>query len=113
MWVNGGVPCGEYSDYKLAMESYIHYLEEGHELTVADKGYRNAHYFIYPNGAYIPLEAHRRILARHETVNRRLKAWNVLGYRYHHSVDSHWLCFNAVANLVQLTIDLGDTLFDV
>jgi hypothetical protein len=86
VWVNGGVPCGEY---------------------------RNPLHFIYPNGNQIPYALHKRILARHETVNRRLKSWGVLGQIYRHDIDSHWLCFTAVANLVQVTIDLGDVLFSI
>jgi hypothetical protein len=112
VWVNGSVPCGEYSDLRLALESYVHYLDED-EKTVADRGYNNRHYFIYPDGTQIPLGLHARILARHETVNRRLKSWHVLGDRYRHSLDTHWFCFNAVANLVQMSMDLGEALFQV
>lgn len=112
VWVNGGVPCGEYPDMKLALESLVSYLDIGEKI-VADKGYRNPLHFIYPNGNQIPYALHKRILARHETVNRRLKSWGVLGQIYRHDIDSHWLCFTAVANLVQVTIDLGDVLFSI
>ena len=53
VWVNGGVPCGEYSDLALARASYIDMVGPM-ELTIADKGYRDDNFFIYPSTIYPP-----------------------------------------------------------
>lgn len=49
--------------------------------------------------------------ARHETVNRRLKQFFVLGHRFKHNVTLHSVCFHAVANVTQLLIESGHPLF--
>ena len=54
-----------------------------------------------------------RVRARHETVNRRLKQWNILRSEYRHSIEDHGSVFRAVAVLTQLALEKGEPLFDV
>ena len=85
------------------------------ELTIADKGYRDDNFFIYPSTIYPPNRQLyiKRILARHETVNRRLKTFTILQSVFRHPIEKHSSCFQAAANLVQIMIEQGETLFDV
>lgn len=106
VWVNGGVPCGEYPDLKLAREGYLNIIDEG-ELTIADDGYQDAAHFIYPQ-RYPEIGARLKVvMSRHETVNKRMKQWGCLKQRFRHRRILHPVCFRAVANLTQLTIMLG------
>ena len=76
MWANGGLPCGEWPDLKLARNAFIGRLEPG-EKALADRGYRDLNFFELPNGDIVK----KRILAMHETVNHRIK------YLVNHSVN--------------------------
>lgn len=83
------------------------------ERTVADDGYRDVQRFIYPQ-MYPGFRARlKNIMARHETVNKRMKQWGCLNQRFRHRVILHPMCFRAVANLTQLMIMLGEELYQV
>jgi hypothetical protein len=68
VWINGLAPCGEYPDLRSARSNYFLNLRAG-ELTIADDGYRDRTFFIYPQA--FPETAHwqQQIRARHETFN--------------------------------------------
>jgi hypothetical protein len=110
VWQNGGYPCGAYPDLKLAQQAYINIVNDG-ELTMADKGYRDRKYFILPN----PSNSirHKQIMSRHETVNKRLRHFKVLYVPFRHSIEKHIICFNAVVNITELTIENGEPLFSI
>lgn len=110
VWVHGGYPCGLYPDLKLAREAYVLLVNPG-ELTVADKGYNDALYFIQKTIRNV--RDHGTIMARHETVNKRMKQFKILKNTYRHSLQKHPLVFHAVANLTQLMIQNGYPLFSV
>lgn len=107
VWVHGGVPCGSYSDLVLARSCYLSFVDEG-EFTVTDDGYQDAK-FIYPM-AYPERSAELKIISqRHETVNKLLKAWNILKIPFRlRDLTFHKRCFYAIANIVQLMISLGE-----
>lgn len=112
VWVNGGVPCGEYSDLKLARMAYTDVVDEN-ELTVADKGYKDFNFFLIPiendpTNAKINI-----IMSRHETVNMRLKYFSVLSHVFRHKLHLHPRCFHAVANLTQIMIQNDEPLFSI
>ncbi len=46
VWASGGMPCGEWTDLKIAMDLYVGFA--GNEITLADKGYRRKEYFKQP-----------------------------------------------------------------
>ena len=52
-------------------------------------------------------------LARHETINRRLKRWGVLQQVYRHDIEEHGAYVHAIANLVQLSILIEEPPFQV
>ena len=51
VWASGGIPAGLMNDLALARSNYVNFLEEG-ETTLADKGYKDSRYFIYPGGRF-------------------------------------------------------------
>lgn len=113
VWTNGAVPCGAWPDLKLAKEGFTEMLLPG-ERAIADKGYRDANYFIYPHpDADIDVVRQKQIMARHETVNRRLKQFGVLGQRFRHTLQKHPCCFNAVVNLTELMLENGGDLYNL
>lgn len=110
VWKFGGYPCGEYPDMKLAREAYIFSVLPG-ELTMADKGYRDHNFFLLPtpeNG-----RQHKQIMARHETVNKRIRQFKILKDSFRNSTKKHPMIFHAVVNLTQLMIQNGEPLFSV
>lgn len=109
VWAHGGVPCGEYSDLKLARDVLIHMLNPNEKI-VADRGYNDNLFFVTPsNSPQYPRI--KRILARHETINKRLKQWKCLGSRFRHPLFRHPKCFHAIINITQIMINNGDPLF--
>lgn len=107
VWASGGLPCGEWPDLKIAKDHYIHYVASN-EMTLADKGYRCHQYFKQP-----ATSSKKRILARHETLNGRLKQFKALGGRYRHKLRKHPKIFHAIINIVQISIENGEKLFDL
>jgi DDE superfamily endonuclease len=107
--VNGPYPCGAWHDLTVARDSLCYKLAasefEG-EMALADGGYQDGYqFFETPTGHNTPdqkMKADAR--ARHETVNRRFKMWNVLGERFRADAALHGTFFHAVANLTQFLI---------
>ncbi len=110
VWWNGPYPCGEYSDLKISYQSYIKQVENG-EMTAADRGYKNSTYFILPNSQNG--EKHKLIMSRHETVNKRMKQFNILSNTFRHNIKKHQDCFAAVINITELALENGEPLFEV
>lgn len=110
VWAYGGYPAGEYPDLKLSRELYVHQVMPG-ELTFADKGYRDAKFFITPDSTNNA--GHKYIMSRHETVNKRFRQFRVLGNTFRHDIDKHTSCFHAVANITALVIKMEDPLFSL
>lgn len=106
VWASGGFPCGEWTDLKIACDLYVHIAKN--EITLADKGYRFHRSFRTPRTA-----GEKRVLARHETLNGRLKNFEALSTRYRHSLKKHPMIFHAIVNIVQCTIESGEILFDL
>jgi hypothetical protein len=114
VWVNGPFPCGSWPDLRIARDWLIYELEAG-EMYCADGGYLDGNqYSVTPNGLNNEDQRMRSLArARHETVNRRFKEFDILGRRFRHNVVKHGVAFMAVANITQLTIMHGQPLFSV
>lgn len=110
VWKYGGYPCGEYPDLKLAREAYVFTVLPG-ELTMADKGYRDQTLFLLPTAANG--RKHKQIMARHETVNKRIRQFKILKDTFRNSIKKHPMIFHAVVNLTQLLIEYEEPLFQV
>lgn len=110
VWAYGGVPCGEWSDLRLVRDAFIFNLKK-EEKAIADRGYNDPIFFEFPNGNND--DNKKVILARHETLNRRLKQFGCLQQRFRHALSLHPLYFRSVVNLTQLMFEHGETLFSV
>lgn len=108
-WANGPFPCGRYNDNKI-YQCHLKEKLQNNEVVVADDGYTDHTCIqnISVNGVNP-----KRILARHENLNRRMKQFNILGHRFRHDKNLHQKCFFAVLNIVQILIRTIDPLFDL
>lgn len=106
VWASGGFPCGEWTDLKIAKNLYIQYANK--EKTLADKIYRHQGFFKQPTNA-----VEKRILARHETLNGRIKEFAIMTNRFRNNLKKHPEVFHAVVNVLQVSIDNGEKLFDL
>ncbi len=113
VWVHGGVPCGQCNDLGLARQDFVHNLDLN-ETVIADLGYHDNNHFQTPlTSPTASLSIQSRIRARHETINSRLKNFNVLSHEFRHSLPFHVECFHAVANIVHLNMVNGEPLFEL
>jgi hypothetical protein len=103
VWAHGAYPCGEWPDLRLARDAFINHLEIG-EKALADKGYRDNNYFVNPNGNQMK----KKILARHETVNKRVKQLYSMKNVFRHVLTLQPSFFRAVVNVTQIMIDNGE-----
>lgn len=111
VWAYGGVPCGEYSDLRLAREVFVYELDLN-EKAIADRGYKDGNFFITPDNSpsYPKI---KRILARHETINRRLKQWKCLSTKFRHPLFHHPKCFHAIICITQIIVQNGEPIFKI
>ncbi len=110
VWAYGGFPCGAWPDLKLARDLYLHSINLG-EKTIADDGYGDRDYFIYPR-AYPHINRYlKKVMSRHETINHRIRQFFVLHGIFRHDLSLHPICFHAVINLTQLSIESGEYLY--
>lgn len=75
-------------------------------MIIADKGYPDPR-------VYHDNELERFVRSRHEHINKRLRHFGVLRYKFVHDLRKHSVCFRAVANLTQLAIASGETLYNI
>lgn len=79
------------------------------ERTLADRGYNDSNYFILPseNNA----RQHKYLMSRHETINKRIRQFNILKNTFRNSLVKHPLIFHAVVNVTEIIIENGEPLF--
>ncbi|ORY37759.1 hypothetical protein BCR33DRAFT_833178 [Rhizoclosmatium globosum] len=109
VFVAGGVPCGQWSDLKMAQHSIVPHLKPGEKLA-ADGGYVDSSVFY--NKVHRPLTQAERIqnhnlnlmASRHEILNGRLKDFHILRRVFRGSMADHHLIFKAVAQITQVKL---------
>ncbi|KAJ3280198.1 hypothetical protein HDU76_009248 [Blyttiomyces sp. JEL0837] len=106
--VAGGLPCGSWSDMKMARQFVFPLLEEG-EWIAADRGYRGDRRIIsYVSGTGAAVRRHneniKNMKARHETVNKRLKDFNILVVPFRGDIGRHNIVFAAVAEVTNIKL---------
>jgi len=86
------------------------------EKCIADGTYRNRVFVNAQQGNPRPLsDLIRAVKARHETVNSRFKKFAMFrqlrGFR--HDKETHGIYFHAIANLIQIELEIESPLFDL
>jgi len=111
---NGPFECGRWPDIKIFRSRLKRMLGIG-EKVVADKGCRGDPLVVVPAKAKSVEHclAMNKARARHETINGRLKTWNMLNERFRHDEDKHHIAFRACLVLEQIKIECGHTPFQV
>ena len=114
VWINGPYPCGEWPDLRIARESIIYELDDN-EFFLADGGYHDRNqYSVTPTGGNQFSDRQKAVArARHESINKSLKSFDILKQKFRHPLDKHNTVFNSVANVTQLRIMNGDFIFNV
>ena len=112
VWACGGFGAGVYRDDKLAQVKFTKRLQPN-EMVIADKGCRQCKRFFAPKNGNKDNKLIKNILARHENVNRRVKSFDSMSGRFRHDLLLHNICFLAVVNIVQISIENGDALPEV
>lgn len=114
VWINGPFRCGQ-NDVNITRTALLGALDYG-ESAVADSGYvGEPHHIRTPQvGTEDEQAMQDKARARHETVNKRLKDFKVLGpNRFRHDPIFHSSCFRAVAVITQLSFENGAPPFQV
>mmetsp|Transcript_20265 Transcript_20265/g.23480 ORF Transcript_20265/g.23480 Transcript_20265/m.23480 type:complete len:215 (-) Transcript_20265:73-717(-) len=99
------------------ISSIVHNLDEG-ERVEADDGYSagDPEFVKTRSGILHPqsgADVRNKVRARQETVNQRLKMFQILCKPFRHSLNKHGNVFNAVALIVQISIEQGEPLFQI
>ena len=113
VWIHGPFPCGDWPDINIFRDAIKGHLLPG-ECVEADDGYKADDPSVVraPSAPRYMEDTHWRnkrskVRKRHETVNQRIKQYNVLTHRFRHGLEKHSMCFRACAVLTQLSFDFG------
>ena len=116
VWINGPFRGGVH-DITIFRSALIDLIPDG-RYAIGDRGYRGEPTKISaPNLLDNEQEARFKALvrARHETFNSRLKAFSILKERFRHRpvLERHKACFEAVAVVVEYSLEFGSPLFEL
>jgi hypothetical protein len=112
VWIYGPFPCGKWPDIKIFRWNLKLCLAPV-EMVEADRGYKgnpsvhNSDNVVSRTDA----KAKKLALARHETVNHRLKQWGCLRQTFRHDCHKHKDVFAGVAVITQLAFENGESPF--
>ena len=114
-WWNGPFEPGIYNDETIFKMGLLGMLDEG-ERVETDRGYRGSAPMYVKCPGTVTLDPamakmQQRVRCRQETVNKRLKQWNILKARYRHDIRDHQAVFGAIIGLTQISIENGEPLF--
>ena len=107
VWVNGPFPAGAWSDLKIFKAKLAKHLPPG-EMVEADGTYRHPKCRLPQEFvSYTDKRAKNKARARHETVNKRLKQFEVLKQKFRHPICNHRPCFEAATVFTQQAFNRG------
>lgn len=113
LWVYGPTPPGKYNDLEVFRQSLKNTLPAGVR-AIGDKGYIGEADYISTSNDLDPREIaefKERVLARHESFNKRLKIYGCLTKRFRHGVENHKVAFEAICVLTMFEME-DSPLFD-
>ena len=113
-WIGGGIRAGQCNDLQLAERSFVTRLLPN-ERVVADKIYTSNKTFIGPpkRGHHKHGKLLKKIMARHENINKRFKDYKLVKKRWRHDWRKHNLTILAIGQIVQFRILTGEPMADV
>ena len=117
VWIEGPHAAGKYPDVEIFRRGLAHWLDK-FERVEADEGYIGEAPLKVkcPGCPSNPTEhqsLQKRVQGRHESMNGRLKNWEILKSMYRHDIMEHGNVFRAIAVVTQISIDEGEHLFEV
>jgi hypothetical protein len=117
MWVNGPYAAGKYTDINFFRHGLAHWLDE-HERVEADNRYiREVPQKVKCPGCTLnPTEnqaIQNWVQSRHESLKGKLKNWAIFTSLYRHDLMEHGNVFWAIAVIMQISINVGEKLFEV
>ncbi len=117
VWVNGPYAAGKYTDINFFCRGLAHWLDE-HKRVEADNGYigEEPQKVKCPGCALNPTKnqvMQNRVRSRHKSLNGGLKYWAILTSLYRHDLMEHGNVFRAIAVITQISINIGEKLFEV
>ena len=115
VWSNGPFPAGKWPDKKIFKYKLRHMLDEN-EMVEVDGTYSGMPFECRMPGDFLSAadkKAKSDARARHETINRRLKQFGILGNRYRHDIGMHKIAFRACAVCTQIAFNAGEKAFQV
>lgn len=117
VWINGPFRGSE-NDLAIFRRGLLHHIPAG-KLVIADRGYRGEAVISFPNPADDDnvKDFKSAVMARHETVNKRFKDFEILRATFRHNngdpLGNHGPIFKAIAVITQVKLEEGEPLFDV
>ena len=112
VWVNGPYPCGKFPDVCI-FRHRMKIVLANNEKVLVHNGYPDSRCFKSSDVSHEYMDIHNEIRARHEAINRRLKQFNALPNVFRRSVGHHGYIFLAIANLTHMSMELGESLFEI
>jgi hypothetical protein len=114
VWINGPYACGTYPDILIFQDRLVNMLDKN-EKVEADRGYVGDSKIRTPDDWVNKSERRAKAvaLARHETVNGRLKNFAVLKQVFRHELKEHKYFFALAATVTQLMFEYHGNTFDV
>ncbi|KAL3795485.1 hypothetical protein ACHAWO_001837 [Cyclotella atomus] len=115
-WVSGPHPAGRMGDLEIFRTGLLHHLDE-EERVEADDGYEGeAPLYVCCPGSVTMQDERKKIAgrarSRQETINKRLKQWEILRATFRHDLLHHRDVFVAIVCITQVAIENGEPLFD-
>lgn len=116
-WFSGPYQAGVWPDVEIFRASLVSFLDP-YERVEADDGYIGEAPLrvMCPGCVTCPAgrkDMMKKVRERQETVNKRLKQWNILVKTYIHDILDHRDVFASICVLTQLAIENGEPLFQV
>ena len=118
VWVNGPFPPGWYNDLDIFLNKGLVSFLEQNERVEADGGYIGAdpEHCKTKYGITHSMSGRGKrneIRARQESANSRMKMFSTVAKKSRHPITKHGSMFRAIACIVQIQIEEGETLFNI
>jgi DDE superfamily endonuclease len=117
VWINGPFPAGRNDRSVYTQAGGLQSMIPPSKKVIADKGYRSQNDVTLstpnPFDSDIVKTFKKRASARHETLNQRIKNFEVLAGCFRHNIAKHQCVFEAICVIVQYDMESGYALFDI